>query len=530
MDTIQIFIFIFGGTLSVTNTVKVNKEGIFTDPSLITVLLEKILRLGQESLNDDEISFKFNKGTRFKCRRPYLEEIVRTKLIELRPYLQDDSFDESNQENNLTLKGNDETTIIEFVPDDKDNFRDKPFKKDIKNYNNLRKRIHKALLTESVSDETIDLVIQTLDDMIASMIENQCSWKYDSGKEKILRGSSNNIMNFSEIPETWNIEWKKIKEKYLDLFNNNTSMPPDSLSRGVRSLLEKIPSFFSKILKNGEMLTKQYNFKCQKGNRDSENVVNSLLPGVKKDTRKLLGLHNKFSNIVTHRNSLVCRKDIQICTEELKRFLLYIYKYINSVTAKVLNDYIEMYKIEVNTEGKSYNKGTVLRLREVNHEIGNLVCNTFTEKIRRLKIDKGIISNPSTKSLKFFIKDIVDNVKLHTNKSLHKKFDSRNSKLKENIIRDIEVNMKIELERLVNELYKTICTTFKTCNSRYIVKNSRRGHSDRNSVYVKVHLTSDDELKNDLNQKSRRMLGLGATEINKIRVSRTTLKIQNPTV
>ncbi|XP_068618037.1 uncharacterized protein [Battus philenor] len=481
------------------------EENNYSDASLISFFLENILNLGIKSLRDDSAERTPGPNVR-RCDKQVVQSLIKNKVKELRHLLQDNDYNETDPDENLTLKGEDETTIVELVSDSKDSLRQKEsFKQSIKKYKRLRRIIHNALLKESVSSKTITLIIRTIDEMIAKMIASRCSWKRNN-REKVLRVNTDNIFG---VPAAWNFEWLKLKEKYSDLFQSNQSLPQKQLDTIMNSLMEKMPSFFANVLRDGELLAKEYNVKCQK--ISESDLVETKLTHQREVTDNNSRRYNAF-----------CKTQIWMCSGELQHFLMYIYKSFNTITSKVLSDYLEMYKIDVNIDKVYGHKGIVSRLREIGYKAANEVCTIYVNEIEKFAIDTEKQSD-SIKALLYFIDNITDKVKMHTNEVIRFKMKPMDTELKERILRDIDSNLKIELDKLSVELKRTICLAFETCNGRYTVQDSKKTFAERNSVFVRVIVKLDDDMKHDLYKNSKRMFGFPPDKLNL--TSKTTFRI-----
>ncbi|CAH2043237.1 unnamed protein product, partial [Iphiclides podalirius] len=461
---------------SYATAAEVNLDAIVANvssSSIFGVLLEKFLDAGLSALREARNDSSLPKPGLRTCDRAAVDAVVGARVDELRALLHDDANENDNENDQLTLKGGDETTIVELAANETSN----PLRDNVRKYKRLRRKIHKALVEESVSGRTVDLTVRTLDEMIAGMISSRCSWKRAEARERSRKA----VDGVARIPDAWRSEWNSMRERYSELFEP----PPGNRSGGVRSLMEKLPSFFENILREGETLARRYSIKCER--------MGSVL-----EADRLNGAN------VSRRTDVCGGRVVSVCTTELKRYLVSVYKSISLGAAKVLNDFVSMYRIDVNANRKSINRGVLADLELVAQQAENHVCSLFTQRVREFSLDRSQVPDAYIEALHKLTEAIIERVKTNTRQNIRRVLKDWDAKLRERVVADIKANMNMELGRIAEELDERSCRLFQTCNSRYVVKARRLAASGQKGVFVKVQMTFDDESDYNLMEHSGR--------------------------
>ncbi|XP_013166411.1 PREDICTED: uncharacterized protein LOC106116898 [Papilio xuthus] len=257
--------------------------------------------------------------------------------------------------------------------------------------------------------------------------------------------------------EQQQLEWQKIREKYSDLFRGNESVPQERLNEIVGSLMEKLPSFFANVVREGEALAEGYGIRCERlrVGRAGPEVEAEVEVEAEADGR--------------------CGEALGVCSGELRRFLVRLFKAVNESSARVLQDYLEMYKVDVNIDRVLGRRGILDTLRDINREAEAEVCKIYAKKIQSLVINEGKKRGLRAAHLTDLIKNITENVKMHTNQIIRVQMEPIDTELKERILKDLDDNMRVELDRLARDLEHTICSAFATCNGHYTVRRAGAG-------------------------------------------------------
>ncbi|KPJ12880.1 hypothetical protein RR48_10510 [Papilio machaon] len=470
-----------------STTVLVDEVGGDTtsDVSLITMFLKNILNLGLGSAAPSTSSTARpthtptptpkQPNTRI-CDKNIIRAFVDVKVKELMPFLQDDEYAEAEVE----AEAEGDTDILQ-PPPELVALRQRPPPpppgEGVRRYRRLRRRIHRALLRETVSNDTLHLIIQTIDEMIANMVAGRCAVR--GGARGEARGEGPpppepRAEDAASRPAAWRLEWQKIREKYSDLFRGNDSAPRQRLNEIVGSLMDKLPTFFADVLRDGETLAERYGVRCERTRPAGAGGEGGAAP---ERSRALAG-------------NATCVAATRICSGELRRFLVRLFKAVNESSSRVLRDYLEMYKIDVNIDPAAGPRGILSTLREINREAEVEVCKIFAKKIRSLVAEEGKKRGLDEADLKDLIRHITENVKMHTNEIVRVEMAPIDTELKERILKDLEDDMRVELDRLAREAELTICSAFATCNGRYSV---RRAGPARRGVFVRVQLQLEEQ-------------------------------------
>ncbi|KAL0870942.1 hypothetical protein ABMA27_004768 [Loxostege sticticalis] len=419
-------------------------------------------------------------------------KVIKKKIEELKPFLQDNDeikLRKDDEDNNLTLEGSEETTIIEFVRNDKlkqkDNLRNKEnkekettLKSKVDKYKVTRRKIKELLRSEKVSKKTQGLVINTLDEMMSKLLENKCTLNSENVNQ-IQKKTDNTVPTVTD----WNEGLNEIK-KYLILRsgNNSTEVFP-----GVKLFLmiEKIYEFLTQVSKDADEL-RDYKLNCKfvkQNTKRTKNKENTVLRSGKKTS----------NTIKKHK----C-EHFQICSQELSNFMANLFIKLNDTAVSNLRNYAAMFARDVNTEDSQEIEHVVTVINKTSDLAEHKITTTFKKQTNDFKLNADKDEDANYYALKYYIKDNIGSAKTFIKEELN----SPQSSLQLTVRNDISVNLDVDLDNLQRDLKSRICPTFSTCNSKQVER--RYGYSgdvrfpNKNSVYVKVQVSLDDEIKNSI--------------------------------
>lgn len=403
-------------------------------------------------LSDDTLQRSFSESPVNKAIRELIED--------LRPFLQDEDIDE--------------TSIIEFLPKANTNRAKKKTssepKMNIRKYEKIKSDIKTALEKEAVSAKIKKKVMNTLDELIAQLIENQCSWNGENHSSAVIR--SRMIGNHNITID----EWEGLKTQYLNL-------PETKHTNKSMALFNKFHKFFSKMINDTQHLSKNHKIKCQLIQVDDDDNI----------LRKNTG------------NTKVSCKEFKICSDELKDFLIDFYKSLNDTTVSVFKNYAAMYMKDVLTDrDDNHDSSSVPNvLDNMSNAVENRVSKGFILELKKLKLDKNKNKEANVKILHEFVKVTVIRVLKHIKRHLAPDLALLKARELLTVKQDININLDVDLGNLKADIKSRVCTVFVTCNGR--VAGNRRSMSDsgtprigRNSVYVNLQVNVDDKLKDDI--------------------------------
>ncbi|RVE49867.1 hypothetical protein evm_005460 [Chilo suppressalis] len=466
----------------VTHALTYQVKGKLPDLDTIVDFLQKIVKpYVNSTVKTDIPTFRTHKHSS-------IEKFINRKIEELKPYLQDyenDSIENVNN-NNITLDGDDETTIIEFLPPANKkktlkNYkltRQDPLKSDIEKYKKMRQKIKTALLKESVSEKTRHMVTKTLDKMIAELIGNQCSWK--SRSNGTMPRNGNGIEKSAVIARRWNQQWSQLKKQYIRSAGSNKI---DAKFPGMKlyQFFEQFHDFLSHIVDDTEKISDRYKIVCQFIERNGDSAAGALRKG---DPMK--GNCGNF----------------KLCSGELKFFLLFFYNTLNNTAVSTLRNYASMYVRDVNTDTSNEKNAVVMTVNEIGDLVEQKVVEMFKKETSVLQLDKKNGKDDNLKALKHYVYKVVDNTVTYIKSDLAQNLRPLKSKLQLSISQDLNVNLDLDLGNLKKVVKGSICEKFTTCNGKYIERRSSNnlmlGDYNKNSVYVKVQMNLDTEIKDKL--------------------------------
>ncbi|KAI5636598.1 hypothetical protein NE865_10714 [Phthorimaea operculella] len=439
-----------------------------------------------------------------------IEYIVK-KVEEFKPLLQDDTFADENRlqarvdeklnlegSDKLALQGDDETTIIEFIPKlrtdtkmDKDakliETKAKDFQDNLQKYKKLRSKIRKALKREDISKKTKNLITNTLDKMIAQMIAHSCTWKNGIKLRGLMENENQNSAN---IVKSWNEMWHKLKHQFKSA---NLTKKLDAESHK-DLFLRKFQDLVSVMTSDLNTMVSKYKVECQLKSLDSKNDTNTSVNGENRpqnEKRYLRGNEDIKSGKAHVRGISSCR-DFKICSEELTDFLLDFYINLNETTASTFNNYASMFLRDVNDDAFHEKERVVGLIKATSEATQKKIEIVFKKQLRKMKLDPNHTQNVNIQALNTFITNATRRVKKSAHKQIQLGLTSVRGKLMINIQKDVDVNLEYDLGKLEKQVKGKICELFVTCNGRVYSRKADYVSNNKNNVYVKVQLNLRD--------------------------------------
>ncbi|XP_026735695.1 uncharacterized protein LOC113499412 [Trichoplusia ni] len=469
-------------------------KGHLPDINVISHFLEQFLKPYIQSV-------KLNNGSPFRAKEETaIEKAIRKKIAGLKPYLHDEESEENNlratineTDDNLALQGNDETTIIEFVPkqnmkrdikkykgksvmkavnDDKDSFR-----KNIKKYKQLRETIKHLLDKEGAGSKTKKVITRTLDDMLSQMVESQCTWKppEKNTQNHVFRTQKSTHKSLDKLHKLSNQEWKNLRKQYLNFLKFRKHHED--------SFINQFHDFFSDMMNDTWFLSSHYKVKCQ-------------LVKIGEDTGQKIVLRQDQS---LDKNKC---EGFKICSNELKEFLTNFYKYVNDTAVSTFRNYAAMYIRDVNVDFGLDKDIVVTVIENLSNTVEKKVSKLFKKELEKFTLDEEKRKNENIQHINNFISAIIDRAKKTLKKSLDGELGAMKTKLFVTVKDDLNVNLKVDMDNLQKLFVDRICTVFLLCNGKYASRRQQKpfsfGNKDTDNIYVKVQLTLDDELKDSI--------------------------------
>lgn len=430
-----------------------------------------------------------------------MSQFIKERIKEWRPLLQDDEGTvvdtiDPDSDDRLTLEGEDETTIVEFPLEIKNNLRHANDTSEsyqaIQRYKLLRNKIKSVLDTEAVSHKTKKLVTNTLDDMIAHMIGNQCNWK--NGIDKRPKAKSKNRVDPIAMARTWNEEWQKLKFQYLDTVKTKKEEK--------NPLFQQFQHLISNITKDIKLLSKDYRIECRLVVDDEEKRKEMLKVGDLDQIRTMADkniLKDKDQLKNLNANDSTC-DTFKLCSDELSDYLNDFYINLNESVVTTLTNYAAMYSRDVVDEDER--DAAISLVLYTSRTVRDTIKTIFKRHTMKIKFSNDKNKDVNIKALNEYIDRIMKSTKKRVKNVLANNLQSLKARLMDTISKDVSVNLDVELGNLERDLRGRICTIFELCNGRYISRRRQEGGKligDKNSVYVKVHLALDDNIKDQLN-------------------------------
>lgn len=408
-----------------------------------------------------------------------VKKAIREVIEDLRPLLQDEDKENAN---NVQLGGSSETTIIEFLPKPNRSMLrtgkepSSELQTSIHKYEKIKSEIKAALQSELVAEKTKKMVTRTLDELIAQVIGNQCTWKSVDHSLAVFRNGKDAKHNITLA------EWEDLKSQYLNFLQRK------HLHKSL-ALFNDFHNFFSKVINDTNALSTKYKIKCQ-------------LIKVGGDSKTPLSQE-------TGRAQDNC-EEFKICSEELKYFLLDFYKSLNDTTVSVFKNYAAMYVRDVVTDTDDTKEidSVPSVLENMGNAVDRRVSKVFIQELTKIKLDENKNKETNIKILREFIRTTCKRVQKHVKKHLASDLVSLRARLLLTVKQDINMNLGVDLGNLEADIKGRICTVFVTCNggvseNRRTIYESGTPGVKSNSVYVKVQLTLDDRLKDVMVRSNR---------------------------
>ncbi|KAL4714317.1 hypothetical protein ACJJTC_009669 [Scirpophaga incertulas] len=441
-----------------------------------TADLHTILNFLEHIIKPYVENFKNSQETSFKTVKYTVKEEIIKRIYELAPFLQDNDENENININD----SNDETTILEFVFNGHKNVnnslsRKDPYQTDLEKYRNMRQKIQEALTDESVSKKTQHMVTKTMDQMIAQLIGNKCTWKSSSNKEmfRVNQGISNSIDS-----SYWKTQFWKLKSYLLNSLRS--SKDEDVSKEKLYSFFEKFRNYFSDIIKQSDSISDRYKIVCKV--IDTENNKNT----------KALRQNIHYTKINKHN---AC-DNFKICSKELDLFMSDFYKLLNDTVVSIFRNYAEMYKKDVNNDDLSEKTHVVAVINNMSSFTEDRLNIMYKKEISKFEPDKLKDKKINIKIIKSFVKKILSNTNVHIKKSLKKVITPFRGSLQISLQKDLEHNLDTDLDRIKADVIKKICPKFSTCNGKDAERRtniiSKSKDINKNSVYVKIEMTMNE--------------------------------------
>ncbi|XP_022822740.1 uncharacterized protein LOC111353795 [Spodoptera litura] len=484
--------------ISSNNIEKISVKGL-PNVGIISAFLEQFIKPYIESTHHD------NKDKPRTGGESKVDKAIRLKMSKLKPLLEDDQCncdvqaDKKNEtENNLTLNGNNETTIIEFVTNnrrskDRSSFKENkqeldPFQRNIKRYKALRHIIKQALNKENAANSTKTLITRTLDEMIAMLIERQCTWKSvdTTGLNNHMFKHPKNIRrSMKHLQKLSNKEWMSLRTQYLNFlrFTNDQK----------NSFIKQFHEFFSSVINNTWDLT-NYRVRCQ------------LIKLEDKPKKVSLGIRNKYTVKETTQcdNNNVC-----VCEDELKYFFKNFHSHLNDTAVGVFKDYTAMYIRDFTGEIEIDKDIVGSTLDTLSKTAVKKVCKIYRTQLENFTLDEEKGKKANLDNINNFIKSTKGEVKTILLQIVDYELNAMKTKLFKTVKDDLVVNLKADLDNMETQYTERLCSLFASCNGKSIAgapvaarrvddNDWKFKPKDVDNVYVKVQLSLDDEFKDSL--------------------------------
>ncbi|XP_060804948.1 uncharacterized protein LOC132902742 [Amyelois transitella] len=442
-----------------------------------------------------------------------IEKAIKQKIDELRPFLEDNERNSQNFDNgliddrddNVTLEGDEETTIIEFIPHKemakqelRINEPQPQFKDNVKKYKKLRDQIKEALLKESVSIKTQKLVTNTLDSMLAQMVRSNCPDEdgIDNNvyREKLRNGR---LAQTKDLTKNWTAQWNAIKEKYDEVWSNSFSERTNPAKK-LYLFFEQIQEFLIQIVNDTDNISNNYKVVCKLVKKDEANEKDNF-----NDMRASNVRAGNF-------NKKVKCLHFKVCSSELENFMSYFYKNLHETVANTFRNYMAMYQSDVNSDGSGEKEMVIAVVNKLGAAAKHKVKKIFKSETSTFELDHDRSAEENMKLIKAYVHNIIqqciNGIKSNVNSSVMD--ESLRTKLVLTLKQDLAANINVDLENLEADMKAAVCKDFSTCNGNLRrdldgdnPASRRHGDSDNNSknkVYVKLQFTLDKKLKKNI--------------------------------
>lgn len=459
-------------------------------------------------------------------------KVIEDKLRELWPYLQDDDVGEQ-----LELEGDEETTIIEFIPRARhtndtlrrNNKETETFKENLKKYKKQRDKIKLALEKESVSYKTKQIVTRTLDELIATLVERKCPQKVFQNNEVMKMVTlRNNFIDDFIIP---NIKFKSNTSCYINKIKLNKKdckvLRESSFKckvSGKELTVEECMKYLNvNCTDNGKELSGEECIRILNNvtdslkvtiytlNNNSENFAYSIKQELNNYLEKLfknrndeiLDFYAAFTETVSEvlRNSdtisdnykvkctlvdmdkekkkNVARQrdicnDFRICSEELKEFLTIFHRSLNYTVVRVLTNYAAMYEKDIAGD-ESEEKNTVIStLNRGGERVAARVDTVFAITTSKIALDKNKDRDTNVAVLRQYVKHTIKQVNMTIVKHLEDDLKNLRASLLFAIKDDLNINLATDLKLFERDVLRQLCSFFVTCKGNLFREHSIR--------------------------------------------------------
>ncbi|CAK1550396.1 unnamed protein product [Leptosia nina] len=427
--------------------------GKLPDPDVISSVLSSFLKPLLHTT-----SFANNISREIEESR--VAKAINIKIEELKPYLQDEDASDNNYD--LTLETKDEATFKELTSKrDKNGLREN---KHMKKYKKLRKKIDKALKMESVTDETHDLILKTLDKLIGKLIESKCIGEKGFSKDRTSKILSN--LCLKELDNLRNSYMKKVESR-----NPRRTQEVASFFDGLRTI-------FSYLTRDFDALAERYSIRCAYDEPRDRRYQNFAY-----DSDTDLNRHN-------------CNR-FSICSRELRNFLLDFYNFLNDTTVSLVRNYAEMYARD--TDNFLEKQSVVAAINGTSRAMEGAIVDIFVGRTNAIRLDEAKNKENNIKVISDYVKGTIVEIRNVVKRLLSNELKAIKDKLSSAISADVNVNLKVDLDNLEREVLGRICFIFKFCNGRYKGRRHADGGFKGADIYVKAEVILDADLKRPLN-------------------------------
>lgn len=363
------------------------------------------------------------------------------------------------------------------------------FKDHIEKYKKLKFNISKALSKEPVSNKTKILVTSTLDSMLAQMIEHQCKW---------TNGPLVNRANPAHIMDSWARMWNNVQVQYKKL------MPEDQQYDEKQQFVKNLHEFFTHLYDDVKYLSQNYKVICEFVQPNQQGRipffgfgtnVENMQPRVDAKTAIEKQLQsNKLDDKVTCQNFIVCY-------DEIKVFMVDLYKNLNDTGVSTVSNYAAMYQRDVSEDSHNEKEKVIDGLNKMSKIYELKIDKLFRKQLTKFNLDPQRNRYANIKFIKKLISSSIESAKTRGKQMLEKNLKFLRPNLVLNILKDLFVNIDMDLGNLERDLSEKLCTMFVTCNGKYIILRKSGSMVNNKGVYVKVQLTLNDEEKTEVARK-----------------------------
>lgn len=447
-------------TLLIASTISDKIKRNSTDTGIITNFLRKIVSHYIES--NQFLNGKRRENPPENKMLTQIESAIRRKVIKLKSMLQDVEHKDQikiKPKNNVKLDENDKTTVIELLSgnnrranlrlssrntgQEKDTLNSK-----IEKYKDLRRRIRSLLHEEKTSISTSKLIIRTLDEMLALLIERK-NVDSEDVVNYLLKNAPNSVKKLSH------------KRKVDGYYKLMCYLRPDK-SNIHNNIYTNDPEYDSPRMKSSDKNIA----------RDSKIKATNQCDSFK------------------------------VCSDELRDFLRITYHHLNETAVSTFTNYAAMYLRDVKEETKSVKDVVSSKLEHLGNSAENKVNEIFLKELEHFTLDENGDKTENIEHMNNFIKATTYHIKSSIQRLVNDKLSAMKRELFSTMKDDLTVNLRMDMDNL-NRLFETsqICSFFVLCNGtphgskRFNIRGSLRRIDDEN-IHVNVQRRLNDELHN----------------------------------